>query len=900
MKKLIAIFLLVLSTSLVFGQANGLAISNKASGGAIGTAAATVDVASLFNVNQTTSGQTLTVPNLTNATNGKTIHINNVGSTAFTLLSKTIEPGTGILLRWTGSAWNISGVGNATGGGGAGDIEGVTAGIGLTGGGTSGTVTLNADTSSVLATISDVSIVQTDLNAHKANTSNPHSVTKSQVGLSNVDNTSDLSKPISTATQTALNAKENSITSGTTSQYWRGDKTFQTLDKNAVGLGNVDNTSDANKPLSSAATTALNLKANLSSPALTGTPTAPTQSPGDNSTKIATTQYVDAAAGTITTVGNIITEPCNSLSNWTQTGTDFTVSSGHYNISSAAGSTSFAAYIRQTAYGTSDIENFTITADLTVGTINSTSWGVGIGLYSQRTTFQKSLTIGFLMDNTNKGKIAFYFNNSTTGGVVSTGSITISSGDVTSVKIRQIKDTYIVTWTDGTQVLTASYTYFLNTATLNPSIVTYMPNVFNYTIYSMGGSTHQIDNIVVNSDEKKYPRFLFIGDSELKGYNLGTISRRAADIVSEVAQSKISLLANAGNWIEDVNTTEALSYQATNIIISAGINNLSGGDNSTTIMSKLATLISAFTSNGYALGTNLFVTTLRPYSGNDVTTVNASIRSTYPSAFIELYYPLWSGSGFTMNTAYASYDNLHLNEAGAQLEANIYLNYFNLSTKSNIFYSNKQVYADQQNRVAIGKGNVAMNALDVYSASSQIHLNLNNSGTSNSGGYLFSGGANSLELYGGLDYNGSTYTYRSTSYSGISSFGGDLYFFGATGVTAGSTTASPSAKAYLTSNGRFRIGDATTPTATLHLKAGTATASTAPLKFTSGTNLTTAEAGAMEYNGTNLFFTRTGTTRENVMTTPSVNTVSPTSPNRTITVVIDGVTYYIAAKTTND
>ena len=123
MKKLIAIFLLVFSTSLVFGQANGLVISNKASGGAIGTAAATVDVASLFNVNQTTAGQTLTVPNLTNTTNGKTIHINNVGSTAFTLLSKTIEPGTGILLRWTGSAWNISGVGNATGGGGgSGDL----------------------------------------------------------------------------------------------------------------------------------------------------------------------------------------------------------------------------------------------------------------------------------------------------------------------------------------------------------------------------------------------------------------------------------------------------------------------------------------------------------------------------------------------------------------------------------------------------------------------------------------------------------------------------------------------------------------------------------------------------------------------------------------------------------
>lgn len=44
-------------------------------------------------------------------------------------------------------------------------------------------------------------------------------------------------------------------------------------------------------------------------------------------------------------------------------------------------------------------------------------------------------------------------------------------------------------------------------------------------------------------------------------------------------------------------------------------------------------------------------------------------------------------------------------------------------------------------------------------------------------------------------------------------------------------------------------------TAIVHIKAGTATASTAPLKFTSGTNLTTTEAGAVEYNGTHLFFT---------------------------------------------
>jgi hypothetical protein len=55
-----------------------------------------------------------------------------------------------------------------------------------------------------------------------------------------------------------------------------------------VGLGNVTNTSDANKPVSTAQQTALDLKAPLSSPSLTGTPTAPTAAAGTNSTQIAT------------------------------------------------------------------------------------------------------------------------------------------------------------------------------------------------------------------------------------------------------------------------------------------------------------------------------------------------------------------------------------------------------------------------------------------------------------------------------------------------------------------------------------------------------------------------------------------------------------------------------------
>ncbi len=87
------------------------------------------------------------------------------------------------------------------------------------------------------------------ITAHTSRTDNPHTVTKAQVGLGSADNTADASKPLSTAATTSLAGKEPSVTAGTTAQYYRGDKTFQTLDKTAVGLPlvqNIDATARAN------------------------------------------------------------------------------------------------------------------------------------------------------------------------------------------------------------------------------------------------------------------------------------------------------------------------------------------------------------------------------------------------------------------------------------------------------------------------------------------------------------------------------------------------------------------------------------------------------------------------------------------------------------------------------
>jgi hypothetical protein len=121
---------------------------------------------------------------------------------------------------------------------------------------------------------SKISGLTTDL-AAKAPTASPtftgtvSGITKSMVGLGNVDNTTDAGKPISTATQTALDLKAplaNPTFTGTVSG----------ITKSMVGLGNVDNTADSAKPVSTATQTALDLKAPLASPTFTGSVTLPT------------------------------------------------------------------------------------------------------------------------------------------------------------------------------------------------------------------------------------------------------------------------------------------------------------------------------------------------------------------------------------------------------------------------------------------------------------------------------------------------------------------------------------------------------------------------------------------------------------------------------------------------
>lgn len=135
-------------------------------------------------------------------------------------------------------------------------------------------------------------------------------VTLTDMGLQNVDNTSDANKPVSSAQLSALNLKlddtqlsldgtmagnsDTEIPSESAVVTYVGAQ-VGTVTASSLGLGNVDNTSDANKPVSSATQTALNLKVDdtqIDTDVLFGA-ASDTQIPS----QLAVKTYVDTVAG---------------------------------------------------------------------------------------------------------------------------------------------------------------------------------------------------------------------------------------------------------------------------------------------------------------------------------------------------------------------------------------------------------------------------------------------------------------------------------------------------------------------------------------------------------------------------------------------------------------------------
>ena len=111
----------------------------------------------------------------------------------------------------------------------------------------------------LLAINSGINVVKVEnYDAHLIDHNNPHQVTAAQVGLGNVDNTADLDKPISTATQTALDGKADNVVGGTANHIVvLGDNGKTLVDSHAAITSSYDGADEINPVTGSAVAAAI-------------------------------------------------------------------------------------------------------------------------------------------------------------------------------------------------------------------------------------------------------------------------------------------------------------------------------------------------------------------------------------------------------------------------------------------------------------------------------------------------------------------------------------------------------------------------------------------------------------------------------------------------------------------
>lgn len=275
---------------------------------------------------------------------------------------------------------------------------------------------------------------------------------RANLGLGNVDNTSDAAKPISTATQAALDLKANAadVNAGLDLKAPLASPTFtgtvSGISKSMVGLDAVDNTSDAAKPISTATQAALDLKSNVTDVnAITNAIALKVNqsSLASVATSGSFNDLINKPTGYVTSVGNI---SGSSNSNGA------VITSGVLSLTPA--DVSFGGIVTngtQTIAGNKTLNGNTAFAN----NINVKGLVIGLGTGSQSTLFgnsaaaygNNSTAIGFMSQNGNTG-----LNNTSVGSNTlrntSTGSYNTAVGSESGQVIASY-NTFIGASTNG-------------------------------------------------------------------------------------------------------------------------------------------------------------------------------------------------------------------------------------------------------------------------------------------------------------------------------------------------------------------------------------------------------------------------------------------------------------------
>jgi len=335
-----------------------------------------------------------------------------------------------------------------------------------------------------------------------------------------------------------------------------------------------------------------------------------------------------------------------------------------------------------------------------------------------------------------------------------------------------------------------------------------------------------------------------------------------------VSTASAELSSYAGTGITDLNagTTNPLQIR-----LNKGTQTISvaAGTTSTLTLSGTTTTITATTLNlgtvstglwnGTAIGATFGGTGQTVYAVGDLLSANTTTTLSKIAAGATGTFLMYQGAGVLPIVSTLVLPNA------------ITINQIPYATSANTIGSSANLIFDGTN---LGIGMTPVNTLDITkntNAGSEFDMLNNSTGAAAYTGIRLKNATNqSLYTIFGTGYTTGSYDRQDGTLLLSSGAGGLVIVSSNSNASAGirwffGGLLAANQMITMTSGGKTFFGGSTTPTAWVHLVAGAAGASLAPLKFTSGTNLTTAEAGAVEYDATTLWFTNGGAQRQELI-----------------------------------
>jgi lysophospholipase L1-like esterase len=297
--------------------------------------------------------------------------------------------------------------------------------------------------------------------------------------------------------------------------------------------------------------------------------------------------------------------------------------------------------------------------------VNTNEIGICMGLNSINVSQNQSLNFGVYAAVTPGNFNVDIFNATNSTQLISSGSsgnrLNAAIGNKIKVTafFKESVLTVIATNLDNPNTVVVSYTfsYALAAPNIKPNSgkLNILASSSTATMYSWKFGTAYYKNVDV----------LFLGDSITSGYYVGNESSRFQNVYSSLTGKTVATFAGAADrTIEIVNSTSLSMYTSLlpkKVHILIGSNDVANGILNTTIQNNLTTIINAF----LAIGTKVYIGTLLPRNGVNLTTINTFIRNLSNVTVIEYYNVMESSPGSGNINPVFSDDNIHPNVTGA-------------------------------------------------------------------------------------------------------------------------------------------------------------------------------------------------------------------------------------------